>query len=717
MLSHIVPVSLNGAGTWQDTATYSWTAQDGSTQTATISEQDSPTFSLSNQGTNGQYEDVGAGAYFNTFDTQNGVRPNITAVVSPYYDGQYSGYGYGSLSQLSGSASAQATFVAQIVADGNDKVGDPVLVDVYPSQSGVDVGYTNVGDTFSYTVNGSTPGYGSAYLAHIGDLITVTMSATAQYSGNANSATASDGSGEVDLLLSPPPPTLVVTAKYNDSTAANTFGNYLHGVSLNNPFTVSETNLDGQIASVEYDLDGGPFIAAQSSGTNQWTFTQNVGQLKLPAGTHQLEVIANDASGNELATYVGSVVVVDKLRFDLGVSVGGATVDDANLRFLSGVPAAVDFTGTIAGLPQYYENQLQVFVGASPMKLSFDANQNETSIFHFDYDTSKLKAGPKGAAAITQVKAAVDHLPLDTVFGDTPETLTAIAEPAWLKTGKPSFDSQTDAYQFADAKPAVAQLSAPELATGIEWLDGGLKKLTTSVTLTPDLTVLVPVDINSSPTAAAQSLTASALVLGFPVWQATYTSGDVNVGLALDPNTLEPNDLSVTLAHAVNLANETLLDKTFSIPLKTSFDPLVRLTASLALKLTGSLDVNGAGMELKWENNQLNWVAAGTFIDMEATVDGEGIAFGKAVIASGLLGTYAASVEVDATLDITGRAELGGPVAHPQLVSPQLTGTIEGSYYYGLTGVDKKTGKPIQEPDRTPDGTFGPNGPVTLFKL
>ncbi len=304
-------------------------------------------------------------------------------------------------------------------------------------------------------------------------------------------------------------------------------------------------------------------------------------------------------------------------------------------------------------------------------------------------------------------------------YGAEPQKFLVVKQPTWLNTGKASFENGS--YVYTGVAPAAAELSVttPGLPS-IPWLNvPEVAGKTSSVSLTSNLTVMIPVVKAQTATARVNSLAAELKVLGVDVWNEAYNSSNASfsVGMTLDPNTLEPTDLKLALTNVPQtIGNITFLENTFTVPIVTPLKPVVTITASLGITLTGSAKLLGAGLELTWSDDQLAWVPAGTFINLQASGTGTIRAEGTAEVADGWLGTYTAYGKVSATLTLTGSAELGGPIADAHLISPSLTATLNGSYFYSFDGFlgTKKSTATEQDQQNQPDGTFGP---ITLFTL
>lgn len=589
--------------------------------------------------------------------------------------------------------------------------------------------------SLSVTLNGtSISGLGN-FNATIGDEFTATMNAVD------DSSTGPDGVGAgatYSLRLVNAAPTLAVTTTDGVNTLASPFGPYLQGVSWNAPFTVSVTDPNHQVSSIKWAINGtgGSSGTAKKTDASTWTFSTDVG--KLDTSSHTLTVTAYDKSGKPVGgPFTGPVNVINSLPLDLQANVPGTEpVDASQLRLIDKFsnPPTLTFTATTENLPlpDIYNNRLAITfvnrVGNSTVlsqPVTFSDNtatfSASSKLFHdtvtsatdqsYDYDVYLTPA--------MSFKVGSTQKRLSSATETSPH-IFVVSQPDWLSKSKTTLFQNGD-YVFNSVSPAVALLSVktPSIVDKtVSWLSiPQVNGTTNSVTLSPNLIVSIPVDKTQDATATVNKLTAALTVLGLPVWSQDYTSSDVKAALKLDSTTLQPNDLTLTFPNLPQtIASQTFLDKTFTIPIKTPLDPAVTITASLGLKLTGALTIQDAGLELTWAGNQLAWVAAGTFIELEASATGTITAKGTAKVLGGYLGAYTAYGRVDATLTIDGKTSLGGSVSKPSLVDPSLTGTLGGSYYYSFNGVFGKTKSTAKQEDdeNKPDGTFGS---IILFTL
>ncbi len=433
-------------------------------------------------------------------------------------------------------------------------------------------------------------------------------------------------------------------------------------------------------------MDNGSPTAAKSNGTNQWTFTPNL--LKLKAGTHTLNVVAYDANNKQLATYSGSVLMVNKLHFDLGAALGGATVDASDLRFIRGVPANVPFTGTIAGLAQFYQPSVQIKVGAQLMTVSFDTydTQNETSHFHFSYNVSPLKAGT------TNVPALVGGLPLTTKFGDTPENLTAIALPSWLKVAKTdeTFDAASGDYQLDNAALGLLSLDAKFTQNAsMDWITSAFtsQDLATYVHVTPILDLSVPLNVNDAISWTGSQIQTDAKLFGTQVWQKDYSSDQLSITGQIDGKTLEPKNFSMAVTNPVPVFNSTLFDVHPSMPLAPHV-PKWLFDVELGLDLTATATVSTkAGIMLNSTGTSVRYVPSGTFLNLTTTVQATATLTGTVSVLSGWVGSVAATGTLNPTLTINAAANFAGALTSiPKPSSYQLSANLVMPYDVKLTG-------------------------------
>ncbi len=598
----------------------------------------------------------------------------------------------------------------KIVADANEQKDDPVQVNVTSNPGGLD----NVLAQTAVFDNGiiKTSDYGQ-FLAHIGDSISIS-----EVLSRTDALEAANGEHEVRLSLSPLPPSVSVSTPDSLATTGPTFGPYLPGVSLSAPFTVSVSDPSHQVSSIKWTISGtgGGGGVATKKNSSTWTFTENVGQLAA-GSNHTLIVTAYNGAGKAVGDPFTGTVSMTTGPLSLAVKAaypGGDPLKVTDLRFINGPALNETFTGTIAGMPDYYKNsQLQVYldtvaVSSKVTPLSIDGNLG----FQFTTNVGAVAVGSPG------ITARVGTQPI-TKFGAQPEKMLVVKEPGWLNKSKLSFLS--GAYVFNGVAPAVALMSVKTPAiTSIPWLSSYVNGKTNSFSLTPNFNVKIPVVKAQDATVAVNSLTANLTLLGKDVWKQVYSSSAVEADLKLDPN-LQPTDLKLTVTSVPQtIETITFLDRKFTVPIHTLLTPAVTITASLGLKVIGNLAVQGAGVEMTWAGSQLAWVPDGTFIQLLVTAKGSVSAEGTAVVAGGWLGTYSASGRIDAILAISGKAELGGLITRPVLVAPSLKGTLLGSYYYsfdGFLGITKPKATEEVQKDQ-PDGTFPADGqPVTLFVL
>ncbi len=538
-------------------------------------------------------------------------------------------------------------------------------------------------------------------------------------------------------LASAPSPPLAVTvpSPYSDQPAdSREFGPYLAGVTLLTPFTVTASPASG-IASVKLHIDGLPpgsgdndKVKTLDASSHTATFKIDMG-LFTKAGDPHLTATALDATGKPIAgiTFPGIVHVRDQLDFKLQAApaLGPSSLIDArNLRLIDGIATLLSYTATIANLPlaDLYKDRLGVTFVNDQTKVPLDAPVDfkaftKTGTATFTYSTSFLHDVIKSDGFDNDV-----FLTPRGKFGSpkthlsAPQHILVVTAPSWLNKGTPSF--LDGAYVFNGLAPATAQLGVQTPAIpSIPWLNSQVQGTTNAVTMMPNLSVAIPLDRTQEAKATVNSLTVNLKLLDQPVWSQVYASSAVTSVLKLNPTTLQPDDLKLTLNKVPQtVSTKTFLKQTFKVPIVTPLTPVVTITAGLALQITGTLKVNGASLEWAWTGSQLTWVSSGTFIDLLATATGSVTAQGKATVAGGWLGTYTASGTVSATLSLQGKAQLGGLITSPQLVSPALLGTLKGSYFYSFDGIlgPSKATATEKDAQNQPDGTFGP---VTLFNL
>jgi hypothetical protein len=480
----------------------------------------------------------------------------------------------------------------------------------------------------------------------------------------------------------------------------------LPGVNLTVPFAVSATDPQHQISSVKYTIGGQGGRSGTASPTGSpgaWSFTDNVGILT--TGDHPLIVTAYDSTGKQLASFTGVVQVVDlPLSFDLKAAFpGGSPQEVQDLRFIRSIPLSETFTGTIKGLPDYYQHSsLQIKLGNGLVTGVTPESIGGNLGFVFTKDAGGL---PNGTTNISVLVGSVDL----SRFGAEPEPVLAINKPSWLAASTPSFNVQDGSYHFDHAHPeAKLTIPTPPVHTGIDWLDAKLKNLKTFARLKADLDVVAPLVLNEpAPTFKVNSLQAEAKVLGQSVWNQTYGSSSIVIGGKLDPQNLTPTGLSIALAKPELLGTQTFLDKTFSIQF-TQAQPLLGVEASLHVLLTGSLTAN-AGIEFTWQQDHLALDPAGTFFHLKAVANATISVSAKAQILNGWLGTYEATAFLKVKLTLDGTAHFGGSLAHPSLASTDLHAVLSGSFGYHVLGTQKITKDPIDQ------GDSEVIDPITLF--
>ena len=178
----------------------------------------------------------------------------------------------------------------------------------------------------------------------VGDIFTVGV--TTQMSGPSDSSLNVDGDVglSVEIFeLSPSASIDTVVAAHNSTATAKTFGPYLAGVPLPDTFTVTTEDPDDSINRVLYAVNGGDPQETSKGVNGQWTFDPGVGTLPLPAGgkPDTLTVTAQDASGNTLDTYTGTLIVQDDLHETLTINPPGGPAGGNGVCLRLRVPSRV----------------------------------------------------------------------------------------------------------------------------------------------------------------------------------------------------------------------------------------------------------------------------------------------------------------------------------------------------------------------------------------
>src|SRR5581483_3336899 len=119
-----------------------------------------------------------------------------------------------------------------------------------------------------------------------------------------------------------------------------------------------------RVASVKWTIagTGGASGTATGPAGGPWTFSKNL--AKLTAGSHTLTVTGLGANHQPVAgaSFKGTLKVTKlPLTFNVQAGYAGAAPGPLKqLRFLQKVPLAIDFSGAVAGLPSYYQHNVQV---------------------------------------------------------------------------------------------------------------------------------------------------------------------------------------------------------------------------------------------------------------------------------------------------------------------------------------------------------------------
>ncbi|HUU84813.1 MAG TPA: CARDB domain-containing protein, partial [Phycisphaerae bacterium] len=154
--------------------------------------------------------------------------------------------------------------------------------------------------------------------------------------------TKDDGVWQGLLLVGTLPGISGVQASYDGDSRGDYVGRFVSGIDLNNTFTASVSDADGDLDRVSFALSGITLTDDSSSGG--WTATFNMGDLS--AGTHTLQVVAADQAGNTSQTYTQKISVVDFPSW-----LGSPDVDDhfsGGTYYLNGfVPEQLDISHTI----------------------------------------------------------------------------------------------------------------------------------------------------------------------------------------------------------------------------------------------------------------------------------------------------------------------------------------------------------------------------------
>ncbi|HVK12762.1 MAG TPA: hypothetical protein VM597_28685, partial [Gemmataceae bacterium] len=493
---------------------------------------------------------------------------------------------------------------------------------------------------------------------------------------------ASDGRGlesvgDAVLTVEPAAFGMTVTADgFDDDARPDFFGPYLPGVDLNVSFAVAVTDPANKVVAVKYSVAGRPAQAAKPAGPKKWKFA--IGPGGAPAGDYSLTVTAYDRQKWVVGTpFQGTVQLTGRPDFELQVAPQGqgAPADVEDVRFLRKIAAPMTFHGTIAGLPSYYKDRLQVRVGDTNVPVQAVASGGDVT-FRFDRGAAGLPAGR------TPVTVRVASVPLSK-FGDAAEPIVAVAVPDWMKKGLHSFDPATRSYrleavEFGGVKKAFA---APK--TGVKWVDEKLGG--SSLDVTPVLNVVAPLAAEQDVTFSDSRLRTKAVVLGRPVWSQSYGAAALDIGGTLDRDTLEAEGLYVRLKDDLDLGTVTFLDESISFNLLPHLPSvLAEADLTLALKIEGALSVNG-GVQVRSENGKVIWEEAGTFVRMTATATGEATAALNASLLSGFVGEVTGRIALFTTLTVAGEVRFGGATV-PKPTTGSLSAVLTGHYEYQVKG-------------------------------
>ena len=182
----------------------------------------------------------------------NGVSVDIIASVQPFGIDMQDGIGiFELINDNTGPIDIYPTnfytlsfaITAQLVADPGDQIGQMVALQYIASD--VTQGTVQITARSGQAMYPSSTNGFLTVNAQIGETINISAIDT-------TSLAEVDDYSDVEVGIGNPPvnpispSNLTVTAKYNDDTAANTFGDYLAGVGLNNPFTVSRQGWTGR---------------------------------------------------------------------------------------------------------------------------------------------------------------------------------------------------------------------------------------------------------------------------------------------------------------------------------------------------------------------------------------------------------------------------------------------------------------------------------------
>jgi hypothetical protein len=547
---------------------------------------------------------------------------------------------------------------------------------------------------------------------------------------------------QVDVELTAAEITLGVTAQFDelpDSAAvqlslphidgiqvtSDNFGPYLPNVDLPNTFNVLiDGNAADYVTSVTWQIGTHHGNATRVANSHNWTFSSNMADYT--AGTKDLIVSAFNANGVLMEEYHGAVVHLAKLNFELQVDPGASdsltNVEDA--RFFMSIAANLKFQGTIDELATFYHDKTQVYVGNTPVAVSYQgASVGALTTFTFSYDVGTLSPGPSGTIG---VDVEINRRSIQS-YGDDKEWLRAVARPTWLAAAGTSYNSTDGEYEFRNLRPSLLSYNAVIKKTGQAWLDRELKKLESFTRLQAELNIDAPLQTAEIVDFSSSKLIAEANLLGQQVWKQTYASSDLRFEGSLNSITLDPAAMSVRLKTPIPLANETFLDKSFDVNLISKLAPqlpdwLLSARFALGLKIMGSLTVDG-GIMLSKVGSTVQYVSGGTFIQLNAIPQVESQAKIAAKVAGGWLVDFEGSTTCLASLDINCTARYSGSIyAAPAIASISVSAQLTLAYRIQVKGTLAKSMDFVDYDSAAPenggpgDDIFGPYELLALKK-
>lgn len=531
-----------------------------------------------------------------------------------------------------------------------------------------------------------------------------------------------------------PPVTLGVSAQHNELSnptptgrglaraiqiSSDKFGPYLPGVELQNKFTVTVSG-DGAavVDEVSWSVGGEQGFATRVSGTDNWQFTMDMGEIS--AGEHDLIVLARDSSGAVLQEHHSKVVHRSALNFELKVDPGSTDefINVEEARFFQGVAASLQFEGTIEGLAKFYSSQSKVFIGNTPVPVTFVNTANGAPAkFTFTHNVGTLTPGPLGTIGVDVEFGGGKRSMTD--FGDSKEPLRPVAKPTWLATASVTYNPTSGEYEFHNYRPSLFNYEATIAKTGQKWLDSKLKKLETYARLEAVLNIDAPLQVAQSPTYDASQLVIRAKVLGEPVTDKTYSSSTLEFGGSLNAETLELTTFGIKLKNPVPIANQTFLDKQFSVNLVDKIAPglpewLVSARFDLGIKLFSSLTVD-AGIELTKVGSTVQYVSSGTYLKLAANPTANLTAGLTAKVGGGWLADFSGSIGGQATIDLSTAATFSGAVGSvPKVQTVSVSAKFTFAYQIKIQGTLAKTVQFVNYDSAAPenggpdDDVFGP---------